>query len=230
MTDEPSEAHRVTATYAEVSVDYAACPLVRMSGDLPGCRLECCGTGSAPDGGHHVEFLLRKEGHPAPPDLAARFPGVEARYEGDGFHAYRLHTTPCADCFHPLLRNHGFIPLKAQAAGRELHLATLVDEPAALKRLLAAFRERGATPRLDLLSSSDSGLQGEAPGPLALEGLTPRQREVLEDAYRAGYFHGKDLDVEAHARALGMCVSTYYGHLRTGAHKVLQHVLRRSEP
>lgn len=58
--------------------------------------------------------------------------------------------------------------------------------------------------------------------------LASRRHEPLETAYRAGCFHGKELDVGKRAKELGMSISTY--HLRLASHQVLQHVLGRTEP
>ncbi len=225
----PAEGRHGTA-YAEVTVPYVDCPLVRMSGGLGASRLECCGSGDDARGAHFVKFIVRKEGHAAGPEDVERYPGVDHRYEGDVFHAYRLYTPPCGACFFPTIARRGFVPLKAVATRGELHLATLVESFDAFKGLLADFRARGAEPHVTLLThgaTAHSEVRGRHP---SLDDLTPRQREVIESAYRAGYFHGKDLDVERLSKDLGISVSTYYSHLRLASHKVLQHVLSRTEP
>jgi len=216
--------------YADLTIDYLPCPLVRMSRELGDSKIECVGTGTSSSSQQYVKFIIRKEGHPAGPEAVLKFPGIQQRYEGDGFYAYRLYTPPCPNCFFPLLANHGLVPLKSVATKGELHLATLVEDLFAFKELIADFRSRDTHPKVNLLTHEMNAHTETHRGHPSLDELTPRQREVLENAYHAGYFHGKNLDVEKQAKDLGMSISTYYSHLRLASHKVLQHVLSRTEP
>lgn len=221
---------RPPSAYADLTVDYAACPLVRMSASLGESKLECCGAGKSSRNESYVKFIVRKEGRPTPPAEVLRFEGVEERYEGDGFYAYRFYTPPCANCYVPLFASHGFVPLKAVATDGELHIATLVEDLDEFKALIRDLRAGSSHPRVNLLTHEPLAHTGAHKGHPALDELTPRQRQVAESAYRAGYFHGKELDVEKLSQEIGMSVSTYYSHLRLASHKILHHVLSRTEP
>ncbi|MHB8586311.1 MAG: helix-turn-helix domain-containing protein [Thermoplasmatota archaeon] len=220
-----------TATYAEITAVYDACPLVVLSQKMGAARIECCGAATS-HGRSFVKFVVRREAHASKPD-DIHDSAIEKRFEGDGFQAYRLHRPSCDRCFFPIVARHGFVPLKAVATHGELHLATLVDDLASFKRLIADLRVQAPATNVRLLTRSVGAHGADAQGRHghpALDGLTARQREVLESAYAAGYFHGKELDVETLASELGMSVSTYYNHLRLASHKVLEHILGRADP
>lgn len=218
------------AAYADMTVDYERCPLVRMSRELGESKVECVGTACPRGKQSYVKFIVRKEGQPAPPEQVLSLPGVEARYEGDGFYAYRLYAPPCTSCYLPLFAERGLLPLKAVATRGELHVATLVDDMEDFRQLVADLRARDAHPKVNVLTHDSQARTEAHKGHPALDELTPRQRQVIESAFLAGYFRGKDLEAARLAQELGMSESTFYNHLRLGSHKVLQHVLGRTEP
>ena len=84
-------------------------------------------------------------------------------------------------------------------------------------------------PQADLVATRERDREPTTtarPGELFDE-LTPRQREVLEVAYRAGYFGWpRDSTAEDVAETLGLTPPTVHAHLRKGEQKILSKFLR----
>jgi PAS domain S-box-containing protein len=84
-------------------------------------------------------------------------------------------------------------------------------------------------PQADLVATHERDREpttAARPGELFDE-LTPRQREVLEVAYMAGYFDWpRDSTAEAVAETLGLTPPTVHAHLRKGEQKILSEFLR----
>jgi predicted DNA binding protein len=83
-------------------------------------------------------------------------------------------------------------------------------------------------PEVDLMATRERApdqATNTQPGGI-LDELTPRQREVLEAAYRAGYFSWpRESTAEEVAEALGIARSTVHAHLRKSNRNILTELL-----
>jgi len=83
-------------------------------------------------------------------------------------------------------------------------------------------------PGVDLMATCERSPEratNPQPGGM-LDELTPRQREVLEAAYRAGYFSWpRESTAEEVAEALGIARSTVHAHLRKSERNILSEIL-----
>jgi predicted DNA binding protein len=117
----------------------------------------------------------------------------------------------------------------AEAADGRCHLVAEVsaeaDVRSVVEQVTAAYPETDLDAKRDLAPSAG----GETPLPAVdLEDLTERQREVLEAAYRAGYFEWpRDSTAEEVAESLDIASSTLHSHLRKAENSVLSEFFER---
>lgn len=102
------------------------------------------------------------------------------------------------------------------AADGALDVGICTDDRADLRSLVQVLREREQDPVVRRIETAD-----RPPG--ASEGLTGRQREVLEAATEAGYFSAGDaVTLEEVARRAGGSKSTVHEHLQKGLTRILE--------
>lgn len=115
----------------------------------------------------------------------------------------------------------------AEAADGRATYDLRVAADAELRRLLDRARRR--FPGIELVAKAESEGPVDtpaAPSPAAVTGLTDRQREAVETAYREGYFEWpREATAEEVAEALDVAPSTLHAHLRKAESALLGSVL-----
>jgi predicted DNA binding protein len=107
-----------------------------------------------------------------------------------------------------------------------LHVTVHVPEVADLRELVPALRERFGDVSVEYLIRSREDTEAADVVPVDLERLTDRQREVIETAYRLGYFeYPRETNASGVAAELGIEPSTLAEHLAAAQSKLLAAVL-----
>lgn len=104
-----------------------------------------------------------------------------------------------------------------------LHLTTIQD----LRDLVTDLRERYGTVQIRYLLQVESDEEGSTDViPIDRSRLTDRQQEVLETAYRMGYFsYPRDANATDVAEELGIDASTFTEHLAAAQSKLMDELL-----
>jgi len=188
-----------------------------------GCRLAV--TGVVPDAGDgHLAYVRVENG--APDDVADALAGVaggDARpihgSDGEGLLEW---TVPGSTILGTLARSGGTV---CRAAAGDGTATFVVEVPSNADARALVDRVRGAFPDVRLDAKRERERPAEradaVPGS-AVERLTERQADVLEAAYRAGYFEWpRASTAEEVADDLGISAPTLHGHLRKAERSLL---------
>jgi predicted DNA binding protein len=111
-----------------------------------------------------------------------------------------------------------------------LHVTVHVPEVADLRELVPALQDRFGDVTVEYLIQSREDTEVAEVVPVDLERLTVRQREVIETAYRLGYFeYPRETNASGVAAELGIEPSTLAEHLAAAQSKLLDAVLGGQE-
>jgi hypothetical protein len=113
-----------------------------------------------------------------------------------------------------------------RARDGDLHVTVHTSDMAQLRGLLADLQEEFGSVSMEYLVQSRDGSDKPDLVPVDLDRLTDRQRDVIETAYRMGYFeYPRDANASEVAKALGIEPSTLAEHLAAAQSKLFEELL-----
>jgi PAS domain S-box-containing protein len=129
------------------------------------------------------------------------------------------------------LVDHGANVHRVAADGGRAHYELDVASTADVRTLVDTLQERFGDVRVLSKRERSGSVEAAAALPEApFEDLTDRQREVLEAAYRAGYFNWpRDSNAEEVAESLDISSATLHSHLRKAERSLLTELFEASE-
>lgn len=203
---------------AAVSIDApGACPVADASAET-GERIESVTKSS---GGERAveEFEL---------DADAPAPGGTTEVFGDDrYSVYRFERDDSEPCFCERIESFGCPIVDIRSEDGELRVVFRPDDVETLQAIVSTLREEYGSISLEHLVQS--GDPDESDTVVVDRGrLTDRQREVLETAYRMGYFeHPKGANAGEVAAELDINSATLRGHLSAAQSKLLESLVEQ---
>lgn len=138
---------------------------------------------------------------------------------------YRFEREHDLTCVCERIETFGCPVVDVRAVEGRLRVVFRPQDVETLRDIVATLRERRSGVRLERLVRS--GGDGGDDGVVVDRGrLTDRQREVIETAFRMGYFeHPKGANAQEVAAALGINSATFRGHIAAAESKLLEELL-----
>ena len=151
-----------------------------------------------------------------------RLDGVEEVFDGDRSRVYRFERAADRECVCSLIESFGCPVANVRAVDGTLEVVFRPADLDTLRRIVRELRETFGDVRLDHLVRSGHR-DGTEPVVVDRGRLTDRQREVLETAYRMGYFeYPRTANAEEVAATLEIASATFREHLAAAQSKLLQ--------
>ena len=195
--------------------DPEICPIAKLSSDA-GTRVRAVSTSVCTDDCSScvTDFVLRSD---EPPDSP-----LEPIFSRGDVHRYRLERDEGVDCPCEMVGSHGCGVDRYVAEDGELTLSFYADGYDELREVVADLRERYSS--LDVKRLVRSPAEDVEVDDVVVDRgkLTDRQREVLETAYRMGYFERpRRANATEVAEQLDVQPSTVSEHLTAAQAKIL---------
>ncbi|WP_167768376.1 helix-turn-helix domain-containing protein [Haloarcula amylovorans] len=202
-----------TGILATVTVrEPAACPVVEFGQNR---RVRSVTAGQPAEGHIPLEVTtdepLDHDDHPG-----------EAVFSYDAETVYRLDRPVDQDCACDCVERHDCLVRDISAEGGELLVTFIAPDLSELRDIVSDLRshEQSVTVRSLRRSGSDEG--DSEPVFVDRQAFTDRQREVLQMAHELGYFQRpKQANAGDVAAELGICPSTFAGHLAAAQTKLM---------
>ena len=154
-----------------------------------------------------------------------RLDGAQEVFDGDRSSVYRFERAADRDCVCSLIESFGCPVADVRAVDGQLEVVFRPADLATLRHIVGEVRETFGDVRLDHLVRSGHGNGTEAV--VVDRGrLTDRQRQVLETAYRMGYFeYPRRANAGEIAATLDIASATFREHLAVAQSKLLEDVV-----
>ncbi|WP_424019298.1 helix-turn-helix domain-containing protein [Halorientalis pallida] len=193
----------------------AGCPAGEVSADT-GSSVESVTWNRAGDGSVTEEFTVE-----ADLDRA----DVDPVFETDGRTRYRFDRDWTDPCVCETVELQGCPLQNVRAEDGRLHLTFYAPDVDHVREIVSELRERYEGVQLEHLSQSGD-VDDENLVLVDRSRLTDRQQEVIETAYRMGYFeHPREANASDVAGELGITLSTFTEHLAIAQSKVLDAIV-----
>ncbi len=189
--------------------------------DPPSCAI----AETLPDGASAIDARRAEQGDTTVEQFrSSRDLAAEPIFEADGEYVYQLPVDPDPTCPCRLIESLGYPVADVAVTAQRLSVTLLLPSPEPLGDIVDALESTGATVSLECLVRSASADEMDA---IVVDRgrLTDRQREVLETAYRMGYFsYPRESNAAAVADALGIVRSTFAEHLAVAQRRLFESV------
>jgi predicted DNA binding protein len=151
--------------------------------------------------------------------------GAEKVFDDDRYSVYRFERDPAAPCFCDRIEDFGCPIADISSEDGDLCVVFRPTDVETLKEIVGTLQEEFGEIKLEHLVRSGDPTEVD---PVVVDRgrLTDRQREVLETAYRMGYFeHPKGANAGEVAAELDINSATFRGHLAAAQSKLFESIV-----
>ena len=172
-----------------------------------------------------IEEFTLKGGDEPPSALQSVGSNADHVFAYDQRHIFQLSRAAGQGCVCERIEAAGCVVQKFTADTESIVVTFLVDDVPTLREIVADLQSEGETVKLRRLLE-DTSTETDRPVVLDRAKLTSRQREVLTQAHKMGYFeHPRDATAGDVADALDISTSTFTEHLAAAQRKLLDDLL-----